>query len=106
MNLLDRIKRIVRDGRMRLTTKARAEMERDGLDEDDLAVSILSAETVRSKRSVSRNRRERREMIRIIEGETLDGIRVYTEGVIRKQGGKEVFFVLVSAKRSVRDGAS
>jgi len=104
VDLLTRIKRLVWDGRIRFTKKASFEMERDGIDEEDVETAIISARRVRTKRSTSRERRAEGEMVHILEGITLDGVAVYTKGVIRKFGGEEIFFVLISAKRSRRNG--
>ncbi len=38
------------------------------------------------------------EKLYIIESPSFSGIWIYTKGVVRRKGGQEVFYVLVSAK--------
>lgn len=104
MDLLERIKRLVKWGQVEYTDKAYAEMWLDGLDEEAVEESIINASTVKSKKSNSADRVSLNERIYVIEGFTSDNMAIYTKGVIRKHEEKEVFYVLISAKRSVRGG--
>lgn len=100
MDLLAHIKRLMIRGSYVLTQKAAMECERDGLEEEDVIEAVVNAVTLRSKRSKSSNKRVPGEKVHIIEGFTFDGVLVYTKGVIRKHDNREVFYLLVSAKRS------
>jgi hypothetical protein len=97
---LKRIKRLAYQGRVRFTYKARTERIADGLTQDDVMESLIYAQYVRRKRSTSRYRKSRREMVYIIESFTLDGILVYTKGVLRKAKDGQDYYLLISAKRS------
>lgn len=98
--ILKRIKRLIIQQKYIFTEKAAAERIADGLSEEDVLESILNATFVRSKRSRSPRRKGRREKVYIIESFTYDGILIYTKGVIRKVKREEVFYILISAKRS------
>jgi hypothetical protein len=97
---LKRIKRLIIQGKYIFTEKAAAERIADGLSEEDVLEAILNATFVRSKKSRSPWRKQRREEVYIIESFTYDGILVYTKGVIRKVKEGERFYILISAKRS------
>jgi hypothetical protein len=98
--VLKRIKRLAYQRRIRFTYKARAEQIADGLLQDDVIESLIYAQDVRRKRSTSRYRKSGREMVYIIESFTLDGILVYTKGVLRKAKDGQDYYLLISAKRS------
>ena len=98
--ILKRIKRLIIQGRYIFTIKAAAEHVADGLSEEDVLESILNATFVRAKRSRSPRRREKQEKVYIIKSFTYDGVLVYTKGVMRKMEQQEVFYILISAKRS------
>jgi hypothetical protein len=101
MDVLVRIKRLVVRGAVRFTEKARLELEADHLEPEDALEAILSAPSVfKSIRSSSQVRPARRETLYIIVGVTFLGVPVYTKGVLRKEGGREVLYILVSSKRS------
>ena len=75
-------------------------MAQDGLTRDDVIESIINARSLRSKRSSSPRRGTLRERVHIIVGETFAGLAIYTKGVIRRVDGSDVFYVMISAKRS------
>lgn len=88
-------------GAVRFTDKARLELEADHLEPEDALEAILSAPSVfKSIRSNSHARAARRETLYIIVGVTFLGVPVYTKGVLRKERGREVLYILVSSKRS------
>lgn len=95
------IKRLIIRRQYAFTEKALIEMDQDSLTEEDVLESILNAQFVRKKRSISRFRRGRREKVYIIESFTYSGILVYTKGVIRGTGEGQRFYLLISSKRSV-----
>ena len=51
-------------------------------------------------RSRSKHRAQLRERLYVIESPSFTGLWVYTKGTIRRKGGTEVFYVLVSSKLS------
>jgi len=96
-----RIKRLVVRGEVRFSEKARLELEADGLEPEDAIESIPAATTVQKiLRSRSERRSTSREKVHAIVGPTLAGIEVYTKGVLRKDGGGRLTYILVSSKRS------
>jgi hypothetical protein len=99
---LTRIKRAVLDGRYRFTDKARIEMAADGLADLDVIESIVQAPAIRKTiRSRSPHRTARAETLYVIESVNLAGLFIYTKGKLAPgPGGQEIFYVLISAKRS------
>ena len=76
-------------------------METDGLEPEDALEAILSAPSIHKKlRSRSPRTSGPRETLYVIVGVTLSGIPVYTKGVIRREEGSEILYILVSSKRS------
>ena len=102
MDVLVRIKRLVVRGSVRFTEKARTELDADGLEPEDALEAILSAPGIhKTLRSSSPRRRARRETLYVIVGVSFAGIPIYTKGVIRREGGRDVLYILISSKRSV-----
>lgn len=102
MEILVRIKRLVVRGDVRFTEKARLELDADGLEPEDALEAILSAPVItKTLRSRSPRRGARRETLYVIVGVSFTGIPVYTKGVIRREEGQDVLYILVSSKRSV-----
>jgi hypothetical protein len=101
VDVLVRIKRLVVRGAVRFTEKARLELEADGLEPEDALEAILSAPGIhKTLRSRSPRRRGPRETLYVIVGVSFAGVPVYTKGVLRKEAGREVLYILVSSKRS------
>ena len=50
---------------------------------------------------VLRSRRSAGERLYVIVGVSFSGVPIYTKGVIRREGGNDVLYILVSSKRSV-----
>lgn len=98
--ILKRIKRLIIQQQYLFTEKAVAGRLADGLTEVDVLEAILNATFVRSKRSRSSLRQTKQEQVYIIESFTYDGLLVYTKGVIRQQQAQDMFYILISAKRS------
>ena len=102
MTTLLRIKRCCLTGRLVFTAKADAERVADGLSHEDVIEAIANAPAIyKTMRSRSSRRRTARERVYVIVGLTHDAIVVYTKGVLRRIGGQDCFYLLVSAKRSV-----
>ena len=103
MDPLVRIKRLVLAQRVIFTSKAEGEMYADGLTHDLVFEAIMNAPAI-TKTLRSRNPRSgRRETLYIIKGITYDGMGIYTKGKIATFEGREVFYVLISSKRSTHD---
>ncbi len=99
MDVLLRIKRLVLQGRLRITEKARHEMEIDDLDPLEVAESIVTAQSIaKTLRSKSPGRSHASEKLYVIKGISYQGTPIYTKGRIGREGGQEVFYVLISAK--------
>ncbi len=74
-------------------------MEADDLTRGDVAESIVNASIIdKVLRSRSPGRGRTPERLYIIKGFTYGGTLIYTKGKIARQGGREIFYVLVSAK--------
>ena len=99
MDTLIRIKRCALAGRLRLTEKARDELELDDLDITDIRESLVNAVAI-YKTIRSRNPRTgRREHLHIIQSPNLAGIAIYTKGKLVIVSGVETYYLLVSSKR-------
>ena len=102
MDVLVRIKRLIVRGAVRFTEKARLELERDGLEPEDAMEAIVSAQSIyKVLRSRSPLRRAPGERLYVIIGVSFSGTPIYSKGVIRREDGRDVFYVLVSSKRSL-----
>ncbi len=76
------------------------EMVRDALTPELVYEAILNAPAI-FKVLRSRNPRAgRSERLYVIKGLTFDGMDVYTKGKILKKEGVEIFYVLISSKKS------
>jgi len=98
--VLTRIKRLVIAGQVEFTGKALDECLVDGLTDEDVLESVLSANRIKK---VLRSRsafRTRREHLYVIESPSFDGIWIYTKGTIRTKDNREVFYVFISSKIS------
>ena len=75
-------------------------MARDDLDENLVCEAILNAPGIAKRLRSATPKTGRRESLYVIVGLTFDGVVVYTKGKIVRMGGREVFYVLVSSKKS------
>ncbi len=100
MDVLVRIKRMVIARQVLFTEKADIEMCADDLTPEMVYESILNAPAIfKTLRSRSPGVRKA-EKLYIIKGLTFDGLDVYTKGKILTKQGMDVFYVLISSKRS------
>ena len=100
MDTLVRIKRLVIARNVLFTQKAESEMAIDSLTPELVYESILNAPTI-FKALRSRNPRTKKsEKLYVIKGLTFDGLDIYTKGKILTKEGVDVFYVLISTKRS------
>jgi len=100
MDILVRIKRLVIARNVLFTLKAEDEMAADSLTPELVYESILNAPSL-FKSLRSRNPRTRKiEKLYVIKGLTFDGLDIYTKGKILSKAEGDVFYVLISSKRS------
>jgi len=100
MDILARIKRLVVSRRVLFTEKAEIEMVRDGLTAELVYEAILNAPAVFKVLRSGNPKTGKSEKLYVIKGLTFDGVDVYTKGKILKKETVEVFYVLISSKRS------
>lgn len=100
MDLLVRIKRMVIGRRIVFTRKADIEMARDGLTRELVYEAILNAPVINKKLRSRDPESQQVENLYVIKGLTFDGFSIYTKGKIKTEQDKEVFYVLISSKRS------
>ena len=97
-----RIKRAVLRGHYAFSEKARMELEIDGLTEQDVVESIVSAVAIyKTVRATSPYRKNRREYLYIIQSTNLDGLAVYTKGKLIQQARADMYYFLVSSKKAL-----
>lgn len=100
MDAIVRIKRLVIARRVLFTEKAEIEMAADSLTPELVYESILNAPAI-FKALRSRDPRTRKpERLYVIKGLTFDGLDIYTKGKVLMKEGIDIFYVLVSSKRS------
>jgi hypothetical protein len=100
MDVLAQIKRLVIMRNVLFTSKAELEMEMDSLTPELVYESILNAPSI-FKSLRSRNPHTRKpEKLYVIKGLTFDGLDIYTKGKIQAKEGVNVFYVLISSKKS------
>ena len=100
MDILAKIKRLVISRRVLFTEKAECEMATDNLTPEQIYEAIINAPAV-FKTLRSRNPRSGKiEKLYVIKGLTFDGMAIYTKGKILIKEGVEIFYVLISSKRS------
>jgi hypothetical protein len=100
MEVLVRIKRLVVSRRVLFTEKAEIEMVADALTPELVYEAILNAPTIFKVLRSRDPKAGKAERLYVIKGLTFDGMDVYTKGKILKHEGVEVFYVLISSKRS------
>ncbi|MCG3130809.1 MAG: hypothetical protein FLDDKLPJ_01582 [Phycisphaerae bacterium] len=76
-------------------------MDADGLTELDVVEAIVNAVAIHKRlRSTSSRRTHRREYLYVIEGTNLGGMAIYTKGKIVRHAEADVYYFLISSKRS------
>jgi len=100
MDILARIKRLVLNGKVVFTLKAQAEIEADGITEELVCEAIINAPTIDKVVRSHKSESGKREMLYVIKGLTYDSLLIYTKGKFKTIGQQEIFYVLISSKRS------
>lgn len=77
-------------------------MDADGLCEDEVIESIVSARRIdKVIRSTGHNNGGRPEKLYIIKGRTFSNVLIYTKGKIVRDADRETFYILISSKRAL-----
>ena len=100
MDILIRIKRLVISRKVLFTQKADIEMALDALTPEIVYESILNAPNIFKVLRSYNPKTKRPERLYVIKGLTFDGLAIYTKGKIMTKQGVDVFYVLISSKRS------
>jgi len=100
---LIRIKRLVVAQRVIFTMKAEGEMYADGLTHELVFEAIINAPAIAKTLRSQNPQSGQRETLYVIKGLTYDALTVYTKGKLATFEGREVFYVLISSKRSTDD---
>jgi hypothetical protein len=100
MDILIRIKRCALTNRLRLTNKAREEMDADDLELIDIRESLVNAVEIYKTIRSTNPRTRRRERLYIIQSPNLSGVDIYTKGKLVKEDDQDTFYLLISSKIS------
>ncbi len=100
MDVFIRIKRLIIARRVVFTLKAENEMTADHLTKEMVYEALLNAPSIFKKLRSRNPKTNKRETLYVIKGLTFDGLAVYTKGKIQKEMNQEVFYVIISSKRS------
>jgi hypothetical protein len=103
MDTFIRIKRLVIARHVLFTQKAENEMAAESLTPEMIYESILNAPAIFKVLRSSNPRTHKTERLYVIKGLTYDGLDIYTKGKILTSEGVDVFYVLISSKRSTDD---
>jgi len=100
MEALIRIKRLVIARQVLFTAKAEDEMTVECLTPELVYESILNAPAVFKVLRSHNPRTQEGGKLYVIKGLTFDGLAIYTKGKILTKKAVDVFYVLISSKRS------
>ncbi len=102
MDVLLTIKRSAFRRSLIFTLKAEREMNSDGITKDDVVEAIVNAHRIdKVLRSRSPLRSGPHDRLYVIKGMTLDNVVIYTKGRLMRQRDRQVFYILISCKRSL-----
>ena len=100
MDIFIRIKRLVIARSVIFTEKAEVEMARDVLTPELVYEAILNAPAIYKTLRARNPKTKKTERLYIIKGMTFEGVDIYTKGKILTKEGVDIFYVLISSKRS------
>ena len=100
MDTLARIKRLVLTRNVIFTEKANIEIAAESLTRDLVYESIMNAPSIFKTLRSHSPKTHKPEQLYVIKGLTFEGLDIYTKGKILNEEGKDVFYVLISSKRS------
>ncbi|MBD3347099.1 MAG: hypothetical protein GF401_18750 [Chitinivibrionales bacterium] len=99
--ILVRIKRAILLGNFRFSRKAWDEMKIDHITELDVLESISNAVAIYKRiRSTSVFKKSIKEYLYIIQSPNMHGLPIYTKGKLVKEQGQDVFYFIISSKKS------
>ncbi len=95
-----KIKRLILKGDYKFTDKAESEMYVTGITRADVLEAIVNAFGIdKVMRSTSPGKTHKGEKVYVIQGVTYDNVPIYTKGAIKQFNGKDILYILISAKR-------
>ena len=99
MDILSRIKQLIVRKKYRFSRKATDELALDGLEEGDVLESIVNADRISKtmRSSVAPG-----EKLYVIQSRSYEGTLIYSKGKFAQEGDEEIFYFLISSKRSRR----
>lgn len=98
--VLYKIKRLILKGDYKFTDKAETEMYVTGITRTDVLEAIVNALGIdKVMKSTSPGKTHKGEKVYVIQGVTYDNIPIYTKGTIKQFNGKDILYILISAKR-------
>lgn len=100
MDVLVRIKRLVIARRVLFTEKAECELWAERLTKELVYEAILNAPAITKVLRSANPRTQERDRLYVIKGLTFDGLDIYTKGKILHREGVDIFYVLISSKKS------
>lgn len=100
MDVFVRIKRLVIARNVLFTQKAEHEMAVDSLTPEMVYESIVNAPSIYKTLRSQNPRTKKSERLYVIKGLTFDGLDIYTKGKFLNKEGVDVFYVLISSKKS------
>ena len=101
METLVKIKRLVLARKVLFTEKAVLEIAADRLSKNLIYEAIWNAPVINKTIRSINPKTGKRENLYIIKGLTFDGLSIYTKGKILKHKNQEIFYVLISSKKSI-----
>jgi len=97
---LYKIKRLILNGDYKFTDKAETEMYVTGITRTDVLEAIINSFGIdKVMKSTSYGKTHRGEKVYVIQGVTYDNVPIYTKGTIKQFNGKDILYILISAKR-------
>ncbi|HBQ21704.1 MAG TPA: hypothetical protein DD708_07195 [Deltaproteobacteria bacterium] len=97
---LYKIKRLILKGNYKFTDKAETEMYATNITRTDVLEAIVNAFSIdKIMKSISPGKTHRGEKVYVIKGVTYDNIPIYTKGAIKQFNGRDILYILISAKR-------
>jgi len=101
MEPLIKIKRLVLARKVLFTEKAEIEMAVDHLSRELVYEAIWNAPAINKTIRSINPKSGKKEILYVIKGLTFDGLSIYTKGKILKHQKQEIFYVLISSKKSL-----
>ena len=101
MDPLIKIKRLILARKVLFTEKAESEIAADHLSKNLVYEAIWNAPAINKQIKSKNHKSGKRETLYIIKGLTFDGLAIYTKGKILTHQKQEIFYVIISSKKSL-----